>query len=82
MLNSTIKLIRLTIGYTTNAVAQETGYTLGYILKLENSKENISKKLMNSFQTVYDMPLSKIKEISRLEDYGYTRAGIISEISD
>lgn len=44
MLNSTIKLIRLTIGYTTNAVAQEAGYTLGYILKLENSKENISKK--------------------------------------
>lgn len=43
MLNSTIKLIRLTIGYTTNAVAQEAGYTLGYILKLENSKENISK---------------------------------------
>lgn len=82
MLNSTLKLIRLTIGYTTNAVAQEVGYTLGYILKLENSKENVSKKLMNSFQTVYDMPLSKIKEISRLEDYGYTRAGIISEISD
>lgn len=82
MLNKTLKLIRLTIGYTTTSVALESGYSLTYILKLENSDISVSKKLMKSLSNIYDIPTTKIREISTLQDYGYTRAGIISEISD
>ena len=51
-------------------------------MKTENSSVHISKRLINQFSKMYDIPLSKVQEISNLQDYGYTRAGIISEISD
>ena len=82
MLNSTFKLIRLTIGYTVTDVAKEAECSLSYILKTENSSVHISKRLINQLSKTYDIPLSKVQEISNLQDYGYTRAGIISEISD
>lgn len=81
MLNKTLKLIRIVKGYNIRLVSLEIGKTPQYINRIEIGILSIPQKVLESFSLVYQMPISKIENISLFYDKNDNISSVINEIS-
>lgn len=81
MLNKTLKLIRIVKGYNIRLVSLEIGKTPQYINRIETGILSIPQKVLESFSLVYQMPISKIENISLFYDKNDNISSVINEIS-
>lgn len=81
MLNKTLKLIRIVKGYNIRLVSLEIGKTPQYINRIETGTLSIPQKVLESFSLVYQMPISKIENISLFYDKNDNISSVINEIS-
>lgn len=81
MLNKTLKLIRIVKGYNIRLVSLEIGKTPQYINRIETGTLSILQKVLESFSFVYQMPISKIENISLFYDKNDNISSVINEIS-
>lgn len=81
MLNKTLKLIRIVKGYNIRLVSLEIGKTPQYINRIETGTLSILQKVLESFSLVYQMPISKIENISLFYDKNDNISSVINEIS-
>lgn len=81
MLNKTLKLTRIVKGHNIRLVSLEIGKTPQYINRIETGILSIPQKVLESFSLVYQMPISKIENISLFYDKNDNISSVINEIS-